>query len=733
MSVYTPVIRLPSKRKPSLVTSTYETLEPNDCLVSDTLFLSTLPRDVRESDIRTLLQHCMPIEIIIDREKDIGQLRFSHPKYADRAYSLYNGFTFTNNTKLSLQMYQDSKLDPEATAALLEINCLPEYYDDNKLYDIFRPFGPLNLCKCVMKDGAFRGNAYVQFFDSSNSQDAERNLNGRLLDGYKLSVIPFMHAVQQKEETEDNGVVDIMNLYIKNLEPHITNNDLTQIFRKFGRIISARVMTNPQTGQSKGYGFVSYGKTEEAAAALQNMNGAMLGSRPLTVAYHEPRKPRPTTTTTTTTTNYQDPYYNNNNNNNNNNHHHQQQQQPQYQQQQQQQQQQQYQQQHQQQQYQQQPHIHQQQHQQPQQQQQQRSLNIPISGLGIDNVDELGMNMNLKDLSIGQKPATLHTTTTINLPQRKLSSSPKSGTSAGKSLASLASGLSIQQPPVQQNIHQHAIVNMGNNGRPTLRRRGSLESVMTESSANIQRVKLEDAVRSCGDYGKAATDIVDMLLTLKRKERSLCLFNPDFLKEKVDLALEALATCNDTESDEEDEENEDEDDVDGLNMEYTMRNRLASTAILTKKSPSPPHSQPSYYGSPLNQAPHTPPLTTMRRESKAIPIVAPPHPPSSSTMTSSTASLTKENLVNSDTTPTPIINKDVEALLFSFEGKPIHEKKQLLGDKLFPLVKSTGTRQAPKITIYLLDTVDLHDLAKIMYDTPLLKMRVEEAFHSLQS
>lgn len=142
-----------------------------------------------------------------------------------------------------------------------------------------------------------------------------------------------MHAVQQKEEvsflffpfflpffflslltrhfflfkTEDS-VVDIMNLYIKNLEPHITNNDLTQLFRKFGRIISARVMTNPQTGQSKGYGFVSFGKTEEAAAALHEMDGTMLGNRPLVVAYHEPRKPRPTTTTTTT--NYGDSYYN---------------------------------------------------------------------------------------------------------------------------------------------------------------------------------------------------------------------------------------------------------------------------------------------------------------------------------------------------------------------------------------------------------------------------------------
>lgn len=192
-----------------------------------------------------------------------------------------------------------------------------------------------------------------------------------------------------------------------------------------------------------------------------------------------------------------------------------------------------------------------------------------INGLGIDNVEELGMN--LKDLSIGHKPSL----TTIHLPPRKdavnmgmmkLSSSPMSGTtSTGRSLASLASGISVSAPPLQP---QPAVVNLGNNGRPSLRRRGSLESVMTESSATMQRTKLQDAVRNCGDYGKATDDIVDMLLTLKRKERSLCLFNPDFLKEKVNLALEALATCNESESEEEEEE---EEDVDGLEMEYTMR------------------------------------------------------------------------------------------------------------------------------------------------------------------
>jgi hypothetical protein len=130
--------------------------------------------------------------ILLDREKDIGQLRFSQPKYgtlfyvgqwcvthnilADRAYSLYNGFTFTNKTKLELQMYQSKSLDPEAKAVLLQIDGLPEHFDDNKLYDLFRPFGPLNLCKCVMKDGAFRGTAFIQFFFPESSEEAEANL-----------------------------------------------------------------------------------------------------------------------------------------------------------------------------------------------------------------------------------------------------------------------------------------------------------------------------------------------------------------------------------------------------------------------------------------------------------------------------------------------------------------------------------------------------------------------------
>lgn len=98
-----------------------------------------------------------------------------------------------------------------------------------------------------------------------------------------------------------------MNLYVKNLDPTVDNTDLFNIFRKFGRIVSARVMSNPQNGLSKGYGFVSFGKPEEAALALEEMNGYQFRTKPMIVAYHEPKKPRQEKSSSTTTSSFHSP------------------------------------------------------------------------------------------------------------------------------------------------------------------------------------------------------------------------------------------------------------------------------------------------------------------------------------------------------------------------------------------------------------------------------------------
>lgn len=114
------------------------------------------------------------------------------------------------------------------------------------------------------------------------------------------------------------------------------------------------------------------------------------------------------------------------------------------------------------------------------------------------------------------------------------------------------------------------------------------------------------------------------------------------------------------------------------------------------------------------------------RISKAIPIVAPP--PDSPTKTASP----KPKASPTSNVPKDSKTQEVENLLASLEGKPTHEKKQQLGDRLFPLVKATGTKHAPKVTIRLLDTIDLHELARFMHDKDRLKEQVDIAFASLK-
>ena len=81
-----------------------------------------------------------------------------------------------------------------------------------------------------------------------------------------------------------------MNIYVGNLPFSTSDNDLRELFGQVGGVVSARVITDRETGRSRGFGFVEMGSSEEAQEAIQRFNGYAMGGRNLTVNEAKPRK-----------------------------------------------------------------------------------------------------------------------------------------------------------------------------------------------------------------------------------------------------------------------------------------------------------------------------------------------------------------------------------------------------------------------------------------------------------
>jgi RNA recognition motif-containing protein len=81
-------------------------------------------------------------------------------------------------------------------------------------------------------------------------------------------------------------------LYVGNLPYSATEQALTEAFSQCGTVESARIITDRDTGRSKGFGFVEMSSEAEATAAISRFNGADYEGRPMTVNEAKPMAPR---------------------------------------------------------------------------------------------------------------------------------------------------------------------------------------------------------------------------------------------------------------------------------------------------------------------------------------------------------------------------------------------------------------------------------------------------------
>lgn len=80
-------------------------------------------------------------------------------------------------------------------------------------------------------------------------------------------------------------------LHVGNLPYSVTDASLREAFSKSGTVESVNLITDRDTGQSKGFAFIEMSTDQEAQAATQAMNGATLDGRPLKVSEAKPKTP----------------------------------------------------------------------------------------------------------------------------------------------------------------------------------------------------------------------------------------------------------------------------------------------------------------------------------------------------------------------------------------------------------------------------------------------------------
>lgn len=80
-----------------------------------------------------------------------------------------------------------------------------------------------------------------------------------------------------------------MNIYVGNLSYKVSDDQLREVFEAYGSVSSAKVITDRNSGRSKGFGFVEMDNKAEAEAAIEQLDGAEIDGRPAKVNEAKPR------------------------------------------------------------------------------------------------------------------------------------------------------------------------------------------------------------------------------------------------------------------------------------------------------------------------------------------------------------------------------------------------------------------------------------------------------------
>jgi polyadenylate-binding protein len=237
------------------------------------LYVGDLDADVNEAFLFEVFNNLGPVQSVrvcrdMHTKRSLGYayVNYVNAVDADRAYDTLN-FSLIKNRPCRVMWSQRDPALRKSGLGNIFIKNLEKHIDNKMLYDTFSRFGNIMSCKVAQDDrGTSKGYAYIHFELPSAASEAIAKTNGMLLGGKGE---PLVVALFQRKH--DRSGTAFTNVYVKNIDEAVTEQELQELFKPVGAVTSIYLAKDEQ-GKSKGFGFVNFDNAQVAARAIEEFN-----------------------------------------------------------------------------------------------------------------------------------------------------------------------------------------------------------------------------------------------------------------------------------------------------------------------------------------------------------------------------------------------------------------------------------------------------------------------------
>ncbi|KAK0555421.1 Protein phosphatase PP2A regulatory subunit B [Tilletia horrida] len=253
------------------------------------LYVGELEPTVTEATLYEIFNMVGPVQSIrvcrdavTRRSLGYAYINYLNAADAERALEQLNYSLIRNRPCRIMWSQRDPQLRRTGNGNIF-IKNLAEDIDNKALHDTFTAFGNILSCKiAVGENGQSLGYGFVHYETKEAADNAIKHVHGMLLNDRKVFVghhIPRKERQAKIEEARSR----FTNVYVKGLDTSVTQEELEEMFTKYGKITSA-VLSVDEEGKSRGFGFINFEDHDQAQEAVNELHDSEHRGQKLFVA-----------------------------------------------------------------------------------------------------------------------------------------------------------------------------------------------------------------------------------------------------------------------------------------------------------------------------------------------------------------------------------------------------------------------------------------------------------------